>query len=132
MRDPSARAVSAARWRSLLTITDGLYAASAPAAVSACSRPLSDKGVSSWPCQIPLALWAVWPCRHTISVRPPSLNAMSGGEVNGGAVLPEPLELVVGPLFLVLDVYDDVREVDQDPSAVALTFTAYRLDAELS
>src|SRR5665648_690506 len=67
-----------------------------------------------------------------IRVRPPSVTTMSGGEIDGRAVLPEALKLVVGPLLLVLYVHDDVREVDQDPAAVALAFAAHRLDAELS
>src|SRR5664280_2723310 len=67
-----------------------------------------------------------------IKVRPRFLAAMSEGEVDGRAVLPEALELVVGPLLLVLDVHDDVREVDQDPSAVTFAFAANRLDAKLA
>ena len=55
---------------------------------------------------------------------------MSGSQVDGRAVLPEPLELVVGPLLLVLDVHDEVTEVDQDPAAVALALAADRFDAE--
>src|SRR5664279_1021519 len=67
-----------------------------------------------------------------IRVRPPSLATMSEGEVDGRAVLPEAFELVVGPLLLMLDVHDDVREVDQDPSAVAFAFATYRLHAKLA
>src|SRR5664280_1844227 len=65
-------------------------------------------------------------------VRLPSSAATSHSQIDGRAVLPQTLELVVGPLLLVLDVHDDVREVDQDPSAVALTFAANRLHAELA
>src|SRR5665648_623979 len=65
-----------------------------------------------------------------IRVRPPSLAPTSEGEVDVRAVLPQPLELVVGPFLLVLNVHDDVPEVDQDPSAVALALAAHRLDAE--
>src|SRR5450756_2880157 len=57
---------------------------------------------------------------------------MSDREVDSRAVLPEALELVVGPLLLMLDVDDDVREVDQHPPAVAFAFPAHRLDAELA
>src|ERR1035437_9817581 len=66
------------------------------------------------------------------TARPPPRAAISEGEVDDGAVLPEAFKLVIGPLLLVLDVHDDVREVDQDPSAVALALAAYRLDAELA
>src|SRR5665811_2182813 len=57
---------------------------------------------------------------------------MSGGQVDGGAVLPQPLQLVVGPLLLMLDVHYEVPEVDQDPSAVALALAANRFDAHLT
>src|SRR5665647_6153 len=57
---------------------------------------------------------------------------MSDREVDSRAVLPEALELVVGPLLLMLDVDDDVREVAQHPPAVAFAFPAHRLDAELA
>src|SRR5450631_1108779 len=65
-----------------------------------------------------------------MSVRPPSLAAMSGRQVDVRTVLPEPLELVVRPLLLMLDMHDEVPEVDQDPSSVALALAADRLDAE--
>src|SRR5664280_2381175 len=81
---------------------------------------------------MPLALWSVSPWRQMIRVRPRSVAAISGGQVDGRAVLPQALKLVVGPLLLVLDVHDDVREVDQDPSSVALAFPADRLHAELA
>src|ERR1019366_5893860 len=67
-----------------------------------------------------------------IRVRAPSLAAMSGGQVDSWAVLPQSLKLVVGPRLLMLDVHDDVREVDQDPSAVAFAFATYRLHAKLA
>src|SRR5674476_723744 len=60
------------------------------------------------------------------------LAGMSDREVDGRAVLPQALKLVVGPLLFVLDVDDDVREVDQHPAAVALAFPAHRLDPELA
>src|ERR1035437_8811427 len=66
-----------------------------------------------------------------IRVRP-SLSPTSHTQIDGRAVLPETLELVVGPLLLVLDVHNDVREVDQDPPSVTLAFAADRLPAELA
>src|SRR5680860_1823277 len=57
---------------------------------------------------------------------------MSDCEVDGRAVLPQALKLVVGPLLFVLDVDDDVGEVDQHPAAIAFAFPAHRLDAELA
>ena len=105
----------------------------------------SDRAVSSWPCQMPLALWSVWPCRQMSSRRRaacpaageppwsapsrPGLRCHSGGQLDRRAVLPEALELVVAALLLVLDVDDDVGEVDEDPPPVPLALAAYRLDA---
>src|SRR4029079_18783942 len=81
---------------------------------------------------MPLALWSVSPWRQMIRVRPSLVASTSGGEVDGRTVLPQPLELVVVPFLLVLDVHDDVGEVDQDPTAVTLTFAAHRFDAQLA
>src|SRR5450631_1351469 len=55
---------------------------------------------------------------------------MSGGQVDGRAVLPQPLELVVGTLLLVLDMHDEIPEVDKNPASVALALAPHRLDAE--
>ena len=59
----------------------------------------------------------------------PVLAALGHAEVDLGAVLPEPLELVELALLVVLDVHDDVAEVDEDPAAVALALAADRLGA---
>ena len=54
-----------------------------------------------------------------------------GGQVELGAVLPEPLQGVEDPLLAVLDVDDDVDVVEQDPAGVAVALAAHRLGAEL-
>src|SRR5207342_17178 len=53
-------------------------------------------------------------------------------EVDLGAVLPEPLQLVELTLLVVLDVHDDVAEVEQHPAAVPLPLAADRLGADLT
>ena len=66
---PTLSAVSRARLRSEETMRSGERAAIAAPTASACSIPRSDSGVSSWPCQMPAALWSVSPWRSTTTRR---------------------------------------------------------------
>ena len=53
------------------------------------------------------------------------------GQLQLGAVLPQPLQGVEDALLAVLDVDDDVDVVEQDPAGLAVALAAHRLGAEL-
>src|SRR3954471_2328466 len=110
------------------------------ATAAACARPASSRGTSACPCARPTWFHSVRPWRSRTSIRAAGLvssgTATAAGhtrrQLDQRAVAPEPLQCVEGALLLVLHVDDDLAVVEQHPSALALTFPAYRFRAVLS
>src|SRR6478672_894917 len=142
-------AVSRARARSLLHSSVGRRSARYGAAAAAWARPVSSRGTSVCPWARPSRFQAVRPCRSSTSRRPPAVSAAStaerwrsalnsaargdvGGQLDHGAVAPQPLEGVELPLLLVLDVDHDLAVVDEDPPSVALALATDGLRADLA
>src|SRR4051794_36688266 len=93
--------------------------------------------MSVWPCALPTAFQAVWPCR-TRTIRRPGIGSAATARGDVGrhrdhrAVAPEAFEGVELAFLRVLDVYDDLGVVDQHPATVALALAAYGLGTDLA
>ena len=77
-RAPRSRPSRRARLRSEETIRSGERAATAGPTASACRTPSSESGASSWPCQMPAALWVVSPWRRTTTPAPATRGWATG------------------------------------------------------
>src|SRR5699024_9475837 len=90
----------------------------APACVRrGCIRFPRDATGSEWTGSLPAVPFIVHGCA----------GMREGGQLDPRAVLPQPLQVIVGAVVLVLDMHNHVLVIEQHPASLSDSFSPYRL-----